>query len=92
MTLISTTPLARPTIHLNGTSRESLAEGYVLAMSAVADAMRAVLATAPNGRDYYVQPEGALALAQEQHRARMERLRETYNELNEIAEYLTEAM
>lgn len=46
---------AKPTVHLNGSSRESLSSGYEKAANAVQAAMDALSETAPNARDYYVQ-------------------------------------
>lgn len=80
--------MRKPTIHLNGTSREALLEGYVTAISAVNDAMAKLAAAAPNGRDYYPQGTGALTEAQQEHEARAAKLRSVAAELQEIAEAL----
>lgn len=53
------TDLTLPTVHLNGTSRKMLAEGYQRAYVAVVDAIRAFNEIKFHARDYYVQPEGA---------------------------------
>ena len=55
--------LALPTIHLNGTSRATLSEGYGAAYRALQDAIRAFNAIEFNCRDYYVQPADAWARA-----------------------------
>jgi len=78
--------LAIPTIHLNGTSREALVEGYAEAIHALHEAGRKVAAAYPNGRDYYVQEPGAFGVAQRQHETRMNKLREIIKELETIAE------
>jgi hypothetical protein len=52
-------PLITPTIHLNGTSREALAEQYANIMTAANALLDAIRAAAPNDRDYY--PQGPLA-------------------------------
>jgi hypothetical protein len=52
-----------PTIHLNGTSREALLRGFADAADAVRDALAAVQATYPNGRDFYPQGPGAITQA-----------------------------
>lgn len=80
--------LAIPTIHLNGTSREALLEGYCEAVHALHEAGRKLAAAAPNGRDYYPQAAGAINVAMDQHEARMTKLREIITELETIAEAL----
>jgi len=74
-----------PTIHLNGTSRERLLEAIVEANNALIRAQQAVAETAPNARDY---PQGydALRKAQNEHWARMQKLIEVRQELEDIAE------
>ncbi len=54
-----------PTIHLNGTSRKTLAEGYFAAWNRLNEAIAAFNAIEFNCRDYYVQPAGAWAQATE---------------------------
>lgn len=75
-----------PTIHLNGTSRETLIDDYSKAAHAVSDAISALKGTEPNGRDYYVQREGALAKAQLEHVDRLQRLEDVHRELMQIWE------
>lgn len=53
------TDLTFPTVHLNGTGRKMLAEGYYNAYVTVQNAIRAFNEIEFNARDYYVQPEGA---------------------------------
>ena len=84
------TTLAIPSIHLNGTSRKSLLDGYRNALYALREAETALQETGPNGRDYYVQPAGAFALAQEQHVARCRALRNVITELEQVAEQIAE--
>jgi len=79
--------LTKPTIHLNGSSAEGLAEGYRGAYSAVGDAIRAVQATAPNARDYYTQGPGAVSKADKEHRARLQRLSDVQKELEDLGVY-----
>ena len=87
--------MIKPTIHLNGSSRENLLEGYQRAVDALDEAASALRATAPNGRDYYVQDgnfEGqALGLATTEHRSRLERLESVAAELQELAEHVANA-
>ena len=80
--------LTLPTTHLNGTSRDTLLEGYIAALDALRLAMEALQASAPSARDYYVRTEGAFCMAQNQHFVRLARLRETLDELNTLAEHV----
>lgn len=77
-----------PTVHLNGTSRDGLLDGYMAAMDALRLAIQAVQAAAPNARDYYVQSNMSAHLARDEHFTRLARLRETLDELNTIAEHV----
>ena len=63
--------MTTPTIHLNGTSAKALQDGYEKANVALGEAMAAVVETAPNARDYYVQGPDAYRTAQAEHDARM---------------------
>jgi phosphoribosylformylglycinamidine (FGAM) synthase-like enzyme len=74
-----------PTVHLNGTSKRALIDGYADAALAIDEAARKLAAAAPNGRDYYVQEPGAINIAMDQHEARMRKLREVRDELEAIA-------
>lgn len=73
-----------PTVHLNGTDGAELEEGYRVAAAFVLAARRQVEATAPNGRDYYVQHDGAYAAAEREHRARREKLLDVQRELEAL--------
>ncbi len=74
-----------PTININGTSSKELLDGFRKAHRAVSDAMNALNEAAPNGRDYYPQGPDALREAQQEHRARLEKLQSVKTELQEIA-------
>ena len=80
--------LTLPTVHINGSSRGGLLEGYIAAMDAIRLAMKALQSAAPNARDYYVQAGDTFCMAQNQHFVRLARLRETLDELNTIAEHV----
>jgi hypothetical protein len=67
--------LTLPTVHLNGTSRATLSEGYGAAYRALQDAIRAFNAIEFNCRDYYVQPAGAWAAAVSEREAAASHLR-----------------
>jgi hypothetical protein len=47
--------MQKPTIHLNGTSADSLLRDDEAAHDAVTQAISALAQVAPHGRDYYVQ-------------------------------------
>jgi len=68
--------LILPTVHLNGTSRATLSEGYGAAYSALQDAIRAFNAIEFNCRDYYVQPADAWARATTQRDVMRSHLRD----------------
>jgi len=82
--------LMKPTVHMNGTSRESLLEGYCNAINALQEAGSKLAAAAPNGRDYYVQGGDATKLAMDQHYARMAKLKEVIAELETIAMHVAD--
>ena len=52
-----------PMIHLNGTSKETLIEGYCEAGNAVMNALKAVSENCPNARDYYPLGQEAWKIA-----------------------------
>lgn len=68
--MIASGAFARPTIHLNGTSAESLRDAYHAANNALRLAADALDECYPNARDYYPQGEGAYDRALRQHRDR----------------------
>jgi hypothetical protein len=76
-----------PTIHLNGTSKERLAEGYEKAYSALQEAERIVhRETVPNARDYYPQGNEAFSKAMVEHESRMKRLKAVREEIYALFE------
>lgn len=79
-----------PTIHSNGTSRESLLRGLKNASSALDKAYGQLRKTAPNGRDYYLQGITALGQADQEHDSRLRRLKEIKKEIDELAEAVSE--
>ena len=74
-----------PTIHMNGTSKADLFDGYMTALEAMQAAIDAVIQTGPNGRDYYPQGDAALRQAMDEHRDRLKRLGAVADELNALA-------
>jgi hypothetical protein len=80
--------MIKPTVHLNGTSRETLTTEYETALHAVQAALAAVRAITVNARDYYVQGPHAFETADLEHFARLQRLEATEAELTEILIHL----
>jgi hypothetical protein len=80
--------LTLPTIHLNGTNRETMLRDIEIACSAVVAAQRALAYTAPNARDYYVQANYPATFdnALREHVLRMKMLENILTELQEMAE------
>ena len=72
-----------PTIHMNGTGRKDLCDGYMAAYKAARRAFDALCDVTCNARDYYVQGDNAYS------EARDERDRQLYN-LRDLIRY-TEA-
>jgi hypothetical protein len=73
-----------PTVHFNGTSRESLMDGYEAAWHALEKAYQAIKETAPNGRDFYPQGNAAMNAATEEHFARLRKVDEVKAEISEL--------
>jgi hypothetical protein len=80
-----------PTVHLNGTSRESLLIQVSDAAHALDAAWTALCAMAPHGRDYY--PQGVLALrdAEREHSARLDAISTVYLDLMALWERIDQA-
>lgn len=68
--MISKDPIAKPTIHLNGSGAKHLADAYAAAVEALHAAAEALQGAAPNARDYYPQGDDAFRQAALEHRAR----------------------
>lgn len=83
--------LRKPTIHLNGTSRDELYDQLLAASAAVRGAISALTAAAPNGRDYYPQGSDAWPQASAQHSARVQKLVDVREELYELLEHIADA-
>ena len=73
-----------PIIHLNGTSKESLLDGYVEVYKALKFSVDKLYDAAPNGRDYYIYGEGAFEKARKQHEDRVNKLKLVMNEIEYI--------
>jgi hypothetical protein len=83
--------LTHPTIHLNGSGRDSLVEGWEAAWSAAEAAFEALKRTAPNGRDFYPQGPEALAKAIDEHRDRLRKIQAVQDELQELIQHAMDA-
>jgi len=75
-----------PTVHLNGTDKQDLLNQLQEAIGSVEDAGKSLAKASPHLRDYYTQPKGEWNRAQDQHEARIVKLREIVKELETIAE------
>ena len=75
-----------PAVHLNGTSGADLQDQVTDAMLALSDAIKALRAAGPHGRDYYVQGDTAFRQAHEEYGARIEKLYEVQADLVAISE------
>jgi outer membrane protein assembly factor BamD (BamD/ComL family) len=73
-----------PIIHMNGTSAETLLDGYRNAMNKLQEAIDALGTVEFNARDYYVE-KGAWDRAVKERREQMAALRKVHEELTEIA-------
>lgn len=78
--------LTAPTIHLNGTSKESLLESVVTARESCRAFMKDLGELYPNARDYYPQGADAIRKATEEHRRRFAALDAIHCELGDMAE------
>ena len=75
-----------PTVHLNGTSGDDLLSQTTDAMIALSDAIKALQAAGPHGRDYYVQQQANFAEAQQQHWDRIAKLEAVQADLVAISQ------
>lgn len=73
-----------PTIHLNGTSKQSLLDDLDEAFSALNEAFDKLKRTAPNGRDYYLQGEEAFIKAGDAHTTRLRKVHDVIGEIQEL--------
>jgi hypothetical protein len=76
--------LIAPIVHLNGTSKASLLEGYSEILDALRKAETALYSNGPNGRDYYLKP-GLFEKAVAQHRSRIEAIGRVHRDIEAIA-------
>ena len=74
-----------PLVHMNGTSRDTLASVNTHARLCLREALEALGDAQPNARDYYLLGDAAWARAQSEHAARMTALRNVLAEMNALA-------
>jgi len=85
-----TKKLMVPSVHINGTPYPELFNPVCNAGVAVREAIEALQETAPHGRDYYLQGNEALQKATSEHLARLEKLQSVLQELQDLAEGISE--
>jgi len=79
-----------PSIHLNGTGRESLLSAVCDAGTACIALLDALAFTAPNGRDYYPQGDASWRQAVREYTARCEAIHKVRAELESLAEGISD--
>jgi predicted ATPase len=80
-----TNTLIIPTVHMNGTGKQTLIEEYVNAMNAVQTAIDALAQITVHSRDYYPQGNDAINEAKYQWNKQYDELMTVRNELEAIA-------
>ncbi len=79
-----------PTVHMNGTNRESLLEQREVFYQAICGAAEALKQMAPHGRDYYIAEPGTFERATAQHERRQKTLDSLAQEILDEARILQE--
>jgi hypothetical protein len=74
-----------PTVHLNGTSKNTLVENLLAAFKAGEVFQDALVEARPNARDYYVAGPEAFPKAVAEHNARLVKVAEMLRDLQAIA-------
>ena len=82
-----------PVVHSNGTAGVDLLEALDRGIDALEVGLAALERTAPNGRDYYLYPDGhgAMQRAVREHELRKEKVLDVAEELVRIREHVVEA-
>lgn len=80
--------MMKPTIHLNGTSKDELLRQISEAYDALGTAYDKLSEMAPNGRDYYPQGPDAFHKAQHEHLARVQQVSDIRKELFQLADQI----
>ena len=79
--------MIKPTININGSSKEDLMRGRIDAIDALESAIKMLKLVTPNGRDYPRDLSQCIA-DRDKHYARINQLRDIQNELLEEALYI----
>ena len=73
-----------PTLHLNGTGKNDLRDGYANAYDAIDKAIEALANAELNGRDFYPQGPGAYSQARSERDAAFAQLRQAHQYVGEM--------
>jgi hypothetical protein len=73
-----------PTLHLNGTGKNDLRDGYADAYDAIDKAIEALANAELNGRDFYPQGPGAYSQARSERDAAFAQLRQAHQYVGEM--------
>jgi len=73
-----------PTLHLNGTGKTTLRDEYAAAYHAIDKAIDALAAATLNGRDYYLQADGAYYKARDERQEALDKLRSAHQYVGEM--------
>ena len=84
--------MRKPTIHTNGTSAAELYARLEAASHKTMDALKALEAAYPNGRDYYVQGSDAIAEAIREHESRCAAIKGVYNEIGLLLDHVADSL
>jgi hypothetical protein len=79
-----TTMATFPTLHLNGTSKNDLRDGYADAYDAIDKAIKALANAELNGRDFYPQGPSAYSQARSERDAAFAQLRQAHQYVGEM--------
>jgi hypothetical protein len=79
------TTLTVPIVHLNGSGKKNLTEGFCEAGRAVNEAIDELCKIRPHGRDYYIAEAGTYEKACREHEARIATLKRVSDELTALA-------
>jgi hypothetical protein len=80
----------KPTINLNGTAPRVLLDQHLKAIDTLRYATSTLQAAEPSDRDYQTAPIGTFTAAMQEHCDRLRRLRTVIDELQEIAEHISD--
>ena len=79
-----------PTIHLNGTGKETLTTEYYAAYKAIKESINTLLDAPLNGRDYYPQGSDAFYKAREERQDALSKLHQVKTYIEEMITGITE--